>query len=72
MKIKNILQQRRTVSCEFFPPREESGIPAVFRAIDRVRAFNPDFISVTYGAGGSTRALPKPSPPRSNATPTWK
>ena len=56
MKIKELLQNRRTVSCEFFPPREESGIPAVFRAIDRVRAFNPDFISVTYGAGGSTRA----------------
>ena len=57
MKIKNILQQRRAVSCEFFPPREAASIPAVFRAIDRVRAFNPDFISVTYGAGGSTRAF---------------
>lgn len=56
MKIKELLSDRRTVSCEFFPPREEAGIPAVFRAIDRVRAFNPDFISVTYGAGGSTRA----------------
>ena len=57
VKIKDILQQRRAVSCEFFPPREEAGIPAVFRAIDRVRAFNPNFISVTYGAGGSTRAF---------------
>lgn len=55
MKIKDILREKRTVSCEFFPPREEDGIPAVFRAIDRVGAFNPDFISVTYGAGGSTR-----------------
>ena len=55
MKIKEILQQKRTVSCEFFPPREEDGIPAVFRAIDRVSSFNPDFVSVTYGAGGSTR-----------------
>jgi methylenetetrahydrofolate reductase (NADPH) len=55
VKIREILQQKRTVSCEFFPPREEDGIPAVFRAIDRVRAYNPDFISVTYGAGGSTR-----------------
>ena len=55
MKIKEILQQKRTISCEFFPPREEDGIPAVFRAIDRVRVYNPDFISVTYGAGGSTR-----------------
>lgn len=57
MKIREILQQKRTVSCEFFPPREEDGIPAVFRAIDRVGAFSPDFISVTYGAGGSTRAF---------------
>ena len=57
MKIKHILQEKRTVSCEFFPPREEDGIPAVFRAIDRVSDFNPDFISVTYGAGGSTRAF---------------
>ena len=57
MKIKDILQEKRTVSCEFFPPREEDGIPAVFRAIDRVSDFNPDFISVTYGAGGSTRAF---------------
>ena len=57
MKIRDILHQKRTVSCEFFPPREEDGIPAVFRAIDRVGAYNPDFISVTYGAGGSTRAF---------------
>ena len=57
MKIREILQKKRTVSCEFFPPREEDGIPAVFRAIDRVGSFNPDFISVTYGAGGSTRSF---------------
>ncbi len=57
MKIKDILRQKRTVSCEFFPPRNEEGIPAVFRAIDRVRGFSPDFISVTYGAGGSTRSF---------------
>ncbi|MYC31511.1 MAG: methylenetetrahydrofolate reductase [NAD(P)H] [Chloroflexi bacterium] len=55
MKIRKILREKRTVSCEFFPPREEDGIPGVFRAIDRISAFNPDFISVTYGAGGSTR-----------------
>ena len=57
MKIRDILKQKRTVSCEFFPPRTEEGIPGVFRAIDRVTAFNPDFVSVTYGAGGSTRAF---------------
>jgi methylenetetrahydrofolate reductase (NADPH) len=57
VKIREILQEKRTVSCEFFPPREEDGIPGVFRAIDRVGAFNPDFVSVTYGAGGSTRSF---------------
>ncbi len=57
MKIKDILPEKRTVSCEFFPPREETGIPAVFRAIDRISAFSPDFVSVTYGAGGSTQAF---------------
>ena len=57
MKIKNILREKRTISCEFFPPREAEGIPAVLRAVDRVRGYNPDFVSVTYGAGGSTRAF---------------
>ncbi|MFQ6028898.1 MAG: methylenetetrahydrofolate reductase [NAD(P)H] [Dehalococcoidia bacterium] len=57
MKIKDILQERRTISCEFFPPRSAEGIPAVLRAIERVRDYNPDFVSVTYGAGGSTRGF---------------
>ncbi len=57
MKIKNILQERRTISCEFFPPREADGIPAVLRAIQRIQPYSPDFVSVTYGAGGSTQAF---------------
>ena len=57
LKIKEILQKKRTISCEFFPPREAEGITNVLRAIDRVSAFGPDFVSVTYGAGGSTRAF---------------
>lgn len=57
MKIKNILEAKRTISCEFFPPREAEGIPAVLRAVERIRGYNPDFVSVTYGAGGSTRAF---------------
>jgi methylenetetrahydrofolate reductase (NADPH) len=57
LKIRDLLQEKRTISCEFFPPRQADGIPNVLRAIDRVRAYRPDFVSVTYGAGGSTRAF---------------
>ena len=57
LRIKEILKDNRTISCEFFPPRTEEGISAVLRAADRLRPFNPDFVSVTYGAGGSTRAF---------------
>ena len=57
MKVKDILKKTRTISCEFFPPQTEEGIPGVFRAIDRLKPYRPDFVSVTYGAGGSTRAF---------------
>jgi methylenetetrahydrofolate reductase (NADPH) len=57
MKIIDILKETRTISCEFFPPRTEDGISGVFGAIQRLQRFSPDFISVTYGAGGSTRAF---------------
>lgn len=57
MKIKNILSNRRTISFEFFPPREADGVPGVIDVIQRLRVFAPDFVSVTYGAGGGTRAF---------------
>ena len=57
MKIEQILKTTRTISCEFFPPRTPEGIPGVYRAVERLKTFNPDFVSVTYGAGGSTRAF---------------
>ena len=55
MKIREIIKNTRPISCEFFPPKSAEGMPGVFRAIDRLKAFRPDFVSVTYGAGGSTR-----------------
>ena len=57
MKIKDILQQNRTVSFEFFPPREPDAVPGVVDVIKGLSRYNPDFVSVTYGAGGSTRAF---------------
>ena len=51
------MQQKRTVSFEFFPPREADAVPGVVDVIKGLSRYNPDFVSVTYGAGGSTRAF---------------
>ena len=57
MKIKDILTTTRPVSFEFFPPRSADGIAAVLETLDELKSYRPDFISVTYGAGGSTRSF---------------
>ena len=55
MKIREMLQEGRTISFEFFPPRAADGIPGVLDTVNELTAYCPDFVSVTYGAGGSTR-----------------
>ena len=58
MKIHQRLSQPEpTFSFEFFPPRDEPGMRELFETIRQLEEFGPDYVSVTYGAGGSTRRL---------------
>lgn len=55
MRIDEILKKKRTLSFEVFPPKKDGvdGEGKLFSAIDELKALSPDFISVTYGAGGT-------------------
>src|SRR3954470_13182927 len=44
-----------TLSFEFFPPKSEAGFGQLYQTIDELRPLRPSYVSVTYGAGGSTR-----------------
>ncbi len=44
-----------TISFEFFPPKTEEGFASLYRTIDELHPLRPSYVSVTYGAGGSTR-----------------
>ena len=50
-------EQRPTLSFEFFPPKTAESSAALLEAVAELAAFKPAFVSVTYGAGGSTRQL---------------
>lgn len=55
MTIKDLLKRDKvTFSCEIFPPKRDSDFTEVFRVVDQISRLGVDFISVTYGAGGST------------------
>lgn len=56
MRIGDYLKRGKfSVSFEFFPPKTPEGEKQLFETIEELRALKPTFVSVTYGAGGSTR-----------------
>ncbi|MFN8160354.1 MAG: methylenetetrahydrofolate reductase [NAD(P)H] [Solirubrobacterales bacterium] len=56
MRIDRMLAERRPLfSIEFSPPRNDEARAAMFETARALRELDPDFVSVTYGAGGSTR-----------------
>src|SRR6266699_3643318 len=57
MHIQDIFAQHPTTfSFEFFPPKTDKASEDLFATIARLQELQPSFVSVTYGAGGSTRA----------------
>lgn len=53
--IKQIYQDKKTVfSLEVFPPKRDDDLTFLYPTLDGLKELHPDFISVTYGAGGST------------------
>ena len=56
MRIGDLLGQGgRSFSFEFFPPKDEAGEEVLWRSISELEPLRPTFVSVTYGAGGTTR-----------------
>ncbi|MCX6624278.1 MAG: methylenetetrahydrofolate reductase, partial [Acidobacteria bacterium] len=58
MHIRDIFaRDNTTFSFEFFPPKNSGDAEELFRNIAQLEELSPSFVSVTYGAGGSTREL---------------
>src|SRR5437764_13338355 len=56
MRIDQILGKGQpTISFEYFPPKTDAGFAQLYQTIAELHAIKPSYVSVTYGAGGSTR-----------------
>jgi len=56
MKIRELFEQDfPVISFEFFPPKTDAGAEKLFQTVAELKDLEPSFVSVTYGAGGSTR-----------------
>ena len=54
MKLCELFGKGKTVfSCEVFPPKKNDPIDSIYQTLDGLKDIRPDFISVTFGAGGS-------------------
>jgi methylenetetrahydrofolate reductase (NADPH) len=53
--VPELLARGRSYSFEFFPPKDEAGAAVLWQSLRELEPLRPTFVSVTYGAGGSTR-----------------
>lgn len=54
MKIRDLFDKKTVFSFEVFPPKKTSSVEVIYRTLDELKDLKPDFISVTFGAGGSS------------------
>ncbi len=58
MKIKDLFaQKKRVLSFELFPPKRDGNLDGLFQTVQELKQLGPDYISITYGAGGSSRDM---------------
>ncbi|MBU1139711.1 MAG: methylenetetrahydrofolate reductase, partial [Proteobacteria bacterium] len=56
MLVKDLLESHKTTfSFEFFPPKEDAAADRLLQTISNLMPLGPSYVSVTYGAGGTTR-----------------
>lgn len=56
MFIKDIFSTKKlSISFEIFPPKNDNSLSGIYKTIEELKGLKPDFISVTYGAGGSSK-----------------
>lgn len=53
MKTSELFKNKTVLSLEIFPPKRTAPIDIIYNTLDGLKGLNPDFISVTYGAGGT-------------------
>lgn len=55
MKITELMKNRPAISFEVFPPKNDKPLEPLMATLDKLMTFSPDFISCTYGAGGTNK-----------------
>lgn len=57
MRIKELFSKKTVFSFEIFPPKKTSSIDVIYKTLEEMRDLSPDFISVTFSAGGSGNGM---------------
>ncbi|MDA7913308.1 methylenetetrahydrofolate reductase [bacterium] len=55
MSLSQLFEKKQVTSYELFPPKTPAGEKSLRRHVEQLMQFSPDFITCTYGAGGSTQ-----------------